>query len=73
MITDLITRRKLLKFLLYKNSSYKNQDIDISKNTPNSLIYDLIIPWNASYGVTFQSIIKSYLKTPVFGTPLSYT
>ena len=27
----------------------------------------------ASYGVTFQSVIKSCFKTPVFGAPLSYS
>ena len=26
----------------------------------------------ASYGVTFQSVIKSFLKTPVFSAPLTY-
>ena len=26
----------------------------------------------ASYGVAFQSVVKSFLKTPVFDAPLSY-
>ena len=32
----------------------------------------IVASFLASYGVTFQSVIKSYFKTPVFGAPLSY-